>query len=137
LPFRRITDTSLRLGFQPYSDRTRHAQTQHLTRVFTSLSLIAEMEKGDASNGSIDIAASDASVSQTLTIDPNRGAKLVRKLDLYIAPVMTIIFLTAYIDRANLGNAASAGMTQDIGMASSQLGSKLYARNRLNRFDLY
>jgi sugar phosphate permease len=36
---------------------------------------------------------------------------------------MTIIFLTAYLDRANIGNAASAGMTEDIGMSSSQLGS--------------
>lgn len=81
------------------------------------------MEKGEATSGSIDIAASDASVSQTLFIDPKREAKLVRKLDLYIAPVMTIIFLTAYLDRANIGNAASAGMTEDIGMASSELGS--------------
>jgi hypothetical protein len=50
------------------------------------------MEKGEATNGSIDIAASDASVSQTLIIDPKREAKLVRKLDLYIAPVMTVNF---------------------------------------------
>jgi sugar phosphate permease len=81
------------------------------------------MEKDEATSGSMDIAASDASVSQTLTIDPKLEAKLVRKLDLYIAPVMTIIFLTAYLDRANIGNAASAGMTEDIGMSSSQLGS--------------
>ena len=83
----------------------------------------ANMEKGEAAAGSIDIAASDASVSQTLTIDPKREAKLVRKLDLHIAPILLVIFLAAYLDRANIGNAASAGMTADIGMSSSALGN--------------
>jgi hypothetical protein len=31
--------------------------------------------------------------------------------------------LAAYLDRANIGNAASAGMNEDIGMSSSELGS--------------
>lgn len=81
------------------------------------------MEKNNASSGTIDMDTSEGSVSQILTIDAKREAKLVRKLDLFIAPVMTIIFLIAYLDRANIGNAASAGMTEDIGMSSSELGS--------------
>lgn len=68
---------------------------------------------------------SDVDTTQaSLVIDPKREAKLVRKLDIYIAPIMTIIFLTAYLDRSNIGNAASAGMTEDIGMSSGELGSK-------------
>lgn len=66
----------------------------------------------------------DEEVSSDLIIDPKREAKLVRKLDLWIAPVMTIVFLTAYLDRSNIGNAASAGMTEDLGMSSGDLGSK-------------
>jgi hypothetical protein len=57
-------------------------------------------------------------------IDPAKEKKLLRKLDLYIAPVMTLIFLTAYLDRSNIGNAASAGMTKDLHMTSAELGSK-------------
>lgn len=72
----------------------------------------------------------DESTTQALVIDPKRESQLVRKLDLYIAPVMTIIFLTAYLDRANIGNAASAGMTEDIGMSSSELGSTYTAIRR-------
>jgi MFS family permease len=83
-----------------------------------------DTEKGEASAGSADVAASDTSVSQVLTIDPKREAKLLRKLDLSIAPIVLVIFLAAYLDRANVGNAASAGMTEDIGMSSSELGSK-------------
>lgn len=65
----------------------------------------------------------DTTTQTSLVIDPKRESQLVRKLDLYIAPVMTIIFLTAYLDRANIGNAASAGMTEDIGMSAGELGS--------------
>ena len=83
-----------------------------------------DTEKGEATAGSADVAASDTSVSQVLTIDPKREAKLLRKLDLSIAPIVLVIFLAAYLDRANVGNAASAGMTEDIGMSSSELGSK-------------
>jgi len=57
-------------------------------------------------------------------IDPLAEKKLLRKLDLYLAPLMTIIFLCAYLDRGNIGNAASAGMTKDLKMTSGQLGSK-------------
>jgi hypothetical protein len=79
--------------------------------------------KGEATAGSADVAASDTSVSQVLFIDPKREAKLLRKLDLSIAPIVLIIFLAAYLDRANIGNAASAGMNEDINMSSSELGS--------------
>ncbi|KAI2619308.1 MFS general substrate transporter [Hypoxylon sp. NC1633] len=58
-----------------------------------------------------------------LYVDPVKEKKLLRKLDIYIAPVSTIIFLTAYLDRSNIGNAASAGMTTDLGMSASDLGN--------------
>jgi sugar phosphate permease len=81
------------------------------------------MEKVDINAERDGACPSNASTSQILTIDPQSEAKLVRKLDIWIAPVMTIIFLTAYLDRANIGNAASAGMKEDIGMSSGELGS--------------
>ncbi|VUC35335.1 unnamed protein product [Clonostachys rosea] len=79
------------------------------------------MEKKDAHvfTGESDVA----SASQMLALDPKVERKLVRKLDIWIAPVMTIIFLTAYLDRANIGNAASAGMKTDINMSDGELGN--------------
>ncbi|GJN82022.1 hypothetical protein PLIIFM63780_005559 [Purpureocillium lilacinum] len=56
-------------------------------------------------------------------IDANKEKKLIRKLDLWISPIMTIIFLTAYLDRSNIGNAASAGMVADLNMTSAELGN--------------
>jgi hypothetical protein len=59
-----------------------------------------------------------------LYVDPVAETKLLVKLDLYLAPVMTLIFLAAYLDRANIGNAASAGMTKDLNLKGNQLGSE-------------
>lgn len=59
-----------------------------------------------------------------LYIDPVKQKKLLRKLDIWIAPVMTIMFLSAYLDRSNIGNAASGGMTKDLNMTDGELGSK-------------
>lgn len=59
-----------------------------------------------------------------LYVDPVAETRLLVKLDLYLAPVMTLIFLAAYLDRANIGNAASAGMTKDLNLKGNQLGSE-------------
>ncbi|KAJ5085758.1 hypothetical protein N7532_010529 [Penicillium argentinense] len=56
-------------------------------------------------------------------IDPAREKKLLLKLDLFICPLVMLIFLVAYLDRSNLGNAAVAGMPEDIGLVGNQLGN--------------
>ena len=79
------------------------------------------------------IATSDEVITDTaagaadLYIDPVAEKKLLVKLDLYIAPVMTLIFLAAYLDRSNIGNAASAGMTTDLHLKGNELGSEFSA----------
>lgn len=46
---------------------------------------------------------------------------LRRKLDRYVAPVMMMLMLISYLDRGNIGFAATQGMTKDIGLKGSQL----------------
>ncbi|OQE25547.1 hypothetical protein PENSTE_c006G01951 [Penicillium steckii] len=58
-----------------------------------------------------------------LAIDPARERRLVLKLDLFICPLVMLIFLVAYLDRSNLGNAAVAGMPEDIGLVGNELGN--------------
>lgn len=81
----------------------------------TSLNVAVDNEKFGVDESSLTI--------QALHVNPEQEKKLLRKLDIFIAPIMTIIFLTAYLDRSNIGNAASAGMTDDLGMTASELGS--------------
>jgi hypothetical protein len=75
-----------------------------------------------------DVSAAEISPDDTLGestyIDPKAQKKLLLKLDLYLAPVMTLIFLCAYLDRSNIGNAQAAGMGNDLGLIGNQYGSK-------------
>ncbi|KAF2641550.1 major facilitator superfamily transporter, partial [Massarina eburnea CBS 473.64] len=56
-----------------------------------------------------------------LFIDPEAEKRLVRKLDLMLSPMMVLIFLVAYLDRANIGNAAIAGMNEDLNLTGNRL----------------
>jgi hypothetical protein len=47
--------------------------------------------------------------------------RVVRKLDTYITPVMLLLMLISYLDRGNIGFAATQGMTKDIGLTGNQL----------------
>lgn len=50
-----------------------------------------------------------------------REDALRRKLDRYVAPVMMMLMLISYLDRGNIGFAATQGMTVDIGLKGSEL----------------
>jgi len=55
--------------------------------------------------------------------------KVVRKLDLYIAPVMFLLQLISYLDRGNIGFAATQGMVEDINLRGADLNvSQIYCR---------
>ncbi|VUC29948.1 unnamed protein product [Clonostachys rosea] len=45
--------------------------------------------------------------------------KLLRKIDLYLLPMLWVMCVLAYIDRNNIGNADAAGMSKDIGMSDT------------------
>lgn len=50
-----------------------------------------------------------------------KEAKLLRKLDCFIAPVMMLLMLISYLDRGNIGFAATQGMIEDINLKGSEL----------------
>jgi hypothetical protein len=50
-----------------------------------------------------------------------REDALRRKLDCFVAPVMMILMLISYLDRGNIGFAATQGMTTDIKLKGSEL----------------
>ncbi|KAH8771607.1 retrograde regulation protein 2 [Diaporthe sp. PMI_573] len=52
-----------------------------------------------------------------------RESALVRKLDCFIAPVLMLLMLISYLDRGNIGFAATQGMSADIGLKGSQLNT--------------
>ncbi|KAI1496466.1 major facilitator superfamily transporter [Biscogniauxia marginata] len=56
-----------------------------------------------------------------LTVDPGAEKRLLRKLDAFLAPMCVVFFLVAYLDRSNIGNAAIAGMTEDLELTGNRL----------------
>lgn len=52
--------------------------------------------------------------SCSVHIDPAAEARLLRKLDLHICPVLFFLYFLCYLDRSNIGNAKIQGMTQDL-----------------------
>ncbi|KAI5918379.1 major facilitator superfamily transporter [Camillea tinctor] len=68
---------------------------------------------------------SDAELPQLaqtdLTVDPGAEKRLLRKLDTFLAPMCVVFFLVAYLDRSNIGNAAIAGMTEDLELTGNRL----------------
>lgn len=59
--------------------------------------------------------------SAELFIDPAAEKRLVRKLDMWLAPMMVLFFLVSYLDRSNIGNAAIAGMNEDLHLDGNKL----------------
>ncbi|OAQ85160.1 major facilitator superfamily transporter [Purpureocillium lilacinum] len=56
-------------------------------------------------------------------IDPIKERRVVRKLDLFITPVCFIVYLSCFIDRANIGNVKVAGMPKEIGATVQQFST--------------
>ncbi|KAI1291185.1 high-affinity nicotinic acid transporter-like protein [Xylaria venustula] len=48
---------------------------------------------------------------------------VVRKLDLYITPILLIVYLSCFIDRSNIGNVRVAGLPEEIGATSQEFGT--------------
>ena len=54
------------------------------------------------------------------TFDPKERAKVIRKLDLHLLPLIFILYTFSVLDRSNLGNAATAGLEDDIDVSGNR-----------------
>ncbi|KAF9446016.1 MFS general substrate transporter [Macrolepiota fuliginosa MF-IS2] len=65
----------------------------------------------------IEDVSSEEGDSRTPPVDPDRAAEekaLVRRLDKRILPIACLLYLFAYLDRSNLGNAKLQGLQDDV-----------------------
>ncbi|KAF7535194.1 hypothetical protein G7054_g5612 [Neopestalotiopsis clavispora] len=60
---------------------------------------------------------------ENIYIDPVKERRLLWKCDVHLTSLLTLSFLSAYLDRSNIGNAAVAGMLPDLGMSSQDLAN--------------
>ena len=59
-------------------------------------------------------------------IDPVAEKKLLRKLDIRVLPPLFVLFLLAFLDRTNIGNARIQGLTQDLKMVGPDYNIALF-----------
>ncbi|KAL8859439.1 MAG: hypothetical protein Q9178_004117 [Gyalolechia marmorata] len=50
-------------------------------------------------------------------VDPAMEKRILRKCDLRVLPVLAVLYLFAFIDRINIGNARIQGLEKDLGMS--------------------
>ncbi|KAL9617712.1 MAG: hypothetical protein Q9160_007486 [Pyrenula sp. 1 TL-2023] len=60
-------------------------------------------------------ASSVEKASETLH-DPSAEKKLLRKIDLRLIPILSLLYLCAFVDRINIGNARIQGLEKDLNM---------------------
>ena len=58
----------------------------------------------------------ESSGSSFSTIDPVAEKKLVRKCDIRVVPILFLLYVLAYLDRINIGNAKIEGMPKELKM---------------------
>lgn len=59
--------------------------------------------KNEASIMDADTISANEEAQHALYLDPKEEAKVVRKLDIFLTPVLFIVYLSCFIDRANIG----------------------------------
>ncbi|GKT42608.1 putative transporter [Colletotrichum spaethianum] len=70
----------------------------------------------------------DAEAAHEYVIDPAAEARLVRKQDLRVLPMIFLMYFFTFLDRTNLGNAKVAGIEADLGLGTYgfNIGACLY-----------
>jgi hypothetical protein len=84
---------------------------------------MANIEKEDASHHSLAPVKTDESANE---IDSVAEKKLLRKCDLRVVPVLMVLYLLAFCDRINIGNAKIQNMEKDLGMKGNDFNIALF-----------
>ncbi len=68
----------------------------------------------DAGGGLRTVDAGLGADQVVLAMDREREARILRKVDWHLVPLLSFLYLIGYVDRSNIGNAKIAGMTEDL-----------------------
>ncbi|CAG9981782.1 unnamed protein product [Clonostachys byssicola] len=78
------------------------------------------MDVKDNLTTDVGIDNQDGEMQNLPRADPALERKVLAKLDIFLTPVLFIVYLSCFIDRANIGNVKVAGMPEDIGASEAQ-----------------
>lgn len=78
------------------------------------------MEKNSAIQNQPDAESGIVSIAPP---DPVVEKRVLRKLDIRLAPLFAVLYFIAYLDRSNIGNAAVAGLRDDLRLTGPQFST--------------
>ncbi|KAI9932521.1 hypothetical protein MW887_008763 [Aspergillus wentii] len=55
-----------------------------------------------------------------ITLDKAETARILRKIDWRLLPLLTVLYVLSFLDRGNIGNAKVAGMNEELGLTGAQ-----------------
>jgi hypothetical protein len=64
--------------------------------------------------------ALDPDLCDSEKLDPVLERKVLWRLDILLVPILCILYLLAFLDRSNIGNARIAGLQTDLNMSDTQ-----------------
>ena len=79
----------------------------------------------DSTGGRKSSLSNDDSTKSLEPIDKVAEKKLVRKCDWHVLPMISLLYLFAFIDRINIGNARIQGLEDDLHMAGNDFNVAL------------
>ena len=81
-------------------------------------------EKDNCTHSTIE----DVKVSSFPGNEVDRAAekRLLWKCDLHVVPILTVLFMLAFLDRINIGNARLMGLEKDLGMTGHEYNVALF-----------
>lgn len=56
----------------------------------------------------------------SISFDPKEQARILRRVDLYLLPIITLLYLMSFLDRSSIGNANISGLTKDLNLQPVQ-----------------
>jgi hypothetical protein len=68
----------------------------------------------------------DASKPQPEVLDLKTERRVIWKCDLHVVPVLMVLYLFAFLDRINIGNARLQGLEDDLGMQGNDYNLALF-----------
>lgn len=74
----------------------------------------------DSQHGRLSTDSSKLSKTENGQYNSTSERKTIFKLDLLLVTTMAILYLLAFLDRSNIGNARVAGLQADLGMSDHQ-----------------
>ncbi|EAW07665.1 allantoate permease family MFS transporter [Aspergillus clavatus NRRL 1] len=83
-------------------------------------------DKDDCTHSTIEDIKSASASSTPTEYDKALEKRLLWKCDLHVVPILTLLFMFAFLDRINIGNARLMGLEKDLGMTGHEYNVALF-----------